>query len=427
MTFPDLGTSAMSVHNTRTRTRSGAALAALSGALALGVLAVATPSAQARDLQVSGHATLLIKGHGFGHGHGLSQYGARGAAEKGLSAKQILHFYYPHTKYGQKRGKIGVLITEDTDGKTAVLPRSGLRVRQVHGNQKYTLPTTGKYAKVTQWRMSGGAGRNVHIAFKTGSWHVWKTMPSDAEFVDKKPITLVLPGGNVVYRGMIQSRIPPDGTTTLSRVTINQVSLESYLQGVVPREMPALWPGAALQAQAIAARTYAAFAARHSPNKMWGVCDSSACQVYGGRSAEIKLSDAAVAKTKGQILLYHGVPAYTQYGSSDGGWTSKLAGHPFLPAKSDPYEKGSGNPFQNWKSKVKVKKIEKAWPTLGKLRSISIDQRDGNGQWGGRVLQMTLHGSSGDVDFGHSDNPTRTIGTFTSTLGLRSAWFNITA
>jgi SpoIID/LytB domain protein len=397
----------------------------LAGVLALGALSLATPSAQARDLQVSGHTTVVIKGHGFGHGHGLSQYGAKGAALKGLSAKKILHFYYPHTKYGRKVGKIRVLISEDTDGKTAVLPRSGLRVRQVHGNQKYTLPTTGKFAKVTQWRMSGGAGRNVHIAYKASRWHVWKTMPSDAEFVDKKPITLLLPGGKVTYRGVIQSRIPPDGTTTLSRVTINEVSLERYLQGVVPREMPALWPAAALQAQAVAARTYASFAARHSPNKMWGLCDTSACQVYGGRSAELKTSNAAVAKTKGRILLYHGAPAFTQFGSSDGGWTSQLAGDPFLPAQRDPYEKGSGNPFANWKYKIKVKKIEKAWPTLGKLRSISIDARDGNGQWGGRVLQMTLHGSAGDVDFGHADNPSRTIGTFTSTLGLRSAWFNI--
>jgi stage II sporulation protein D len=401
----------------------GPSRAALAGALAVSALALAAPPSLARDVHVSGHAKITIKGHGFGHGRGLSQYGARGAAEQGLSAKQILHFYYPHTTFAHKITDIAVLITEDTDERTVVLNRAGLRVRQIHGNEKFKLPTAGKIGKATQWRLSGGAGRSVHISYRKGSWHRWRTMPSDAEFVAKKPITLVLPAGDVTYRGAIQSRIPPPGTSTLGRVTINKLHLEEYIQGVVPREMPALWPAAALQAQAVAARTYAAFEARHSPNKMWGVCDTSSCQVYGGKSSETKMSNAAVAKTKGKILLYHGAPAFTQFGSSDGGWTAKLAGDPFLPAKKDPYEKHSGNPYQSWTVHVKVKKIEKAWPTLGTLQSISSDQRDGNGQWGGRVLELTLHGSAGDVRFGYPDDLTRTVGIFTSTLGLRSAWF----
>jgi peptidoglycan hydrolase-like amidase len=411
--------------------RSGVVLLA---ALSTGALALTDPPSQgtgpgpsvARDVRVSGHAKVTIKGHGFGHGRGLSQYGARGAAEQGLNTKQILHFYYPHTTVGRKVGKIGVLITEDTDENTTVVNRSGLKVRQVHGAKKFTLPTKGKFGKATQWRLSGGTGRSVHIRYRTKSWHTWKTLPSDAEFYAKKPIKLVLPGPDVAYRGELQLRVPPPGTSTLGRVTINKIALEGYIQGVVPREVPALWPKAALQAQAVAARTYAAFEARHSPNKMWGVCDTSSCQVYGGKSAETAMSNAAVANTAGRILMYKRAPAFTQFGSSDGGWTATLAGDPFLPAKKDPYEKKSGNPFHNWRFKVRVSKIQKAWPSVGKLKSISIDSRDGNGQWGGRVLELTLHGSAGDLAFGDPATPTRTVGIFTSTLGLRSTWFTIT-
>ncbi|MGC4108971.1 MAG: SpoIID/LytB domain-containing protein [Nocardioides sp.] len=416
---------------TRSPIRTGIALAA---ALTCGALALTDPPSHATGsdrsaahaVAVSG-AKLTIKGHGFGHGRGLSQYGARGAAEEGLSAKKILRFYYPHTKYGTKLDKIKVLITEDTDSKTVVRTHAGLKVRQVHGNLKYKLPTTGKFAKATEWRLSGGAGRIVHISYRTKSWHKWKSMPSDAEFYSKKPTRLVLPGGDVAYRGVLQSRIPPAEFSSLGRVTINELPLEQYVQGVVPQEMPALWPAAALQAQSVAARTYAAFEARHSVNKMWGVCDTSACQVYGGKGAETSMSNAAVAKTRGQILLYKGAPAFTQFTSSNGGWTAHLAGDPFLPAKKDIYEKHSGNPFHNWTVKSRVSKIQKAWPSLGRLKSVSIDKRDGHGQWGGRVLELTLHGSSGDVAFGYPDDPAQSVGLFTATLGLRSKWFTVTS
>ena len=176
-------------------------------------------------------------------------------------------------------------------------------------------------------------------------------------------------------------------------MTVNKVSLDNYVRGVVPREMPALWEQAALRAQAIAARTYAAFEARSSRNPRWNLCDTSECQVYGGESAEFRTSNRAVAKTARQVRMFHGAPAFTQFSSSNGGWTA-YGGKPYLPAKKDPYEKFSGNPNHSWTAKVSAAKVENAWPALGDLTSITIDSRDGHGQWGGRVEKMTLGAAS---------------------------------
>jgi peptidoglycan hydrolase-like amidase len=91
---------------------------------------------------------------------------------------------------------------------------------------------------------------------------------------------------------------------------------------------------------------------------------------------------------------------------------------PYQVAKPDPYDGWSGNPHRRWSATVTSSAIEKHWPALGNLTSITINQRDGFGQWNGRVLSMTLHGSSHDVPLTGSD--------FRIALGLQSTWFTLT-
>jgi len=392
------------------RTRAG-----LVGVLAATTLVLPGAPAGAAGIRIPHHATLTIHGHGYGHGHGLSQYGAQGAAKKGLSAKQIVRFYYPHTSGGHVGGSVKVLITADTDDNTTVVDRAGLQVHDLGSGTTTRRPTKGAAGRATRWRLApGGSGRTA-VSYRNGGWHVWRKLTGDAEFRAPRPITLVLSSGRVTYRGVLQSRTPV-GAPRGQRATVNKVSLDNYVRGVVPREMPALWEQAALRAQAIAARTYAAFEARTSTNPRWNLCDTSQCQVYGGRSAEFSTTNRAVAKTAGQVRMFHRAPAFTQFGSSDGGWTSD-GGKPYLPAQKDPYEKLSGNPNHDWTAKVSAAKVEKAWPGLGDLTSIRIDRRDGNGQWGGRVEKMTLGGRKDTITISGDD--------FRSALGLRSTWFSI--
>ena len=93
------------------------------------MLVTAPPGQASRTVSesyaVPANGELALTGHGFGHGHGMSQYGAQGAALKGLTHRQILAFYYPGTTLGTTTGTIRVLISADTDDDVRVLPAGG--------------------------------------------------------------------------------------------------------------------------------------------------------------------------------------------------------------------------------------------------------------------------------------------------------------
>jgi SpoIID/LytB domain protein len=394
---------------------------ALAGTLAIASLtlvgagpAPAAPPRAAERIGVPDHATLTIRGRGYGHGHGLSQYGAEGAARKGLSAQKIVRFYYPHTKAGRAHGPVQVLIEASIGRATTVVARSGLRVRDLAKGTTTRVPAHGPASKATRWRMTGDGSGGTQVLYRTGGWHVWRTLQANGEFESTgAPLTLVLPGSRVTYRGTLRSMGSISATT--HRITVNKVPLDAYVQGVIPQEMFPSWHQAALRAQAIAARTYAAFEKANASDPRYNLCDTTSCQVYGGRSAETPTTNQATQATKGQVRTYHGGPAFTQFSSSNGGWLAK-GSEPYLVAKKDPYDGWKGNPVHTWSTRVSARAIEKAFG-LGNLRSISISARDGHGQWNGRVEDMKLVGSKRTV--------TPTGDDFRSRLGLRSTWLDI--
>jgi peptidoglycan hydrolase-like amidase len=135
--------------------------------------------------------------------------------------------------------------------------------------------------------------------------------------------------------------------------------------------------------------------------------------VYGGYDAEYPASNRAVDDTAKQVLLSGGEPAFTQFGSSSGGWTA-AGSVSYLPAQKDPYDGWAGNPMHTWSTKVDAGVLERTWPGVGDLRKITVTRRDGNGDWGGRVASITLSGTGGKVVVSGD--------TFRSLLGLRSTW-----
>ena len=250
---------------------------------------------------------------------------------------------------------------------------------------------------VVSFRQSGRAG-----------WTKWTSFAGSAEFTaGNKPLTLRLPGGSTAqYRGALRS---------VEQDTVNVLPMDRYLQGVVPREVPAEWPADAVRAQSVAARSYAAYE-RANATGHYDICDTTSCQVYGGFDAEQPASNAAVKKTHGRIVSYQGQPAFTQFSSSNGGWSS-AGSQPYLVAQQDPYEGSSGNPNANWTTTVTSAQIEKAWPQVGTLTNLSF-ARDGNGDLGGRVTSVTLTGSQGTLKVTGED--------FRFLLGLRSTWLRLT-
>ena len=105
-------------------------------------------------------------------------------------------------------------------------------------------------------------------------------------------------------------------------------------------------------------------------------------------------SGRLLAASKGEVLLYEGIPAFTQFSASNGGWTS-AGSVPYLVAKEDPYDAWSGNPHTSWLTTVSDGTVEKAFPTIGNLTRIQVISRSGDGEWGGRVIKAKLTGTSG--------------------------------
>ncbi|MET1060234.1 MAG: SpoIID/LytB domain-containing protein [Nocardioides sp.] len=389
--------------------------ALLLGAL-LGVVPALPGPAQAETVDqtyaMPGTGAITIKGHGYGHGHGMSQYGAEGAAREGKTWREILKFYYPGTSWGTKAGRVKVLISADTTRDVIVAPRSGLRVRDTGSGKDYALPKN----NASRWRLEVSGGRSV-VDFKTDRWHRWMTLSGDGAFhAGGEPVTLFFAGSSRQYRGFLKAASPSKGST--DRDTVNTTKVDAYLRGVVPLEMPASWRPNAVRAQAVAARTYAAYEMQHPRADHYQICDTASCQVYGGYSAEHDLSNAAIDATARVILTSNGTPAFTQFGSSSGGWTSANQ-FGYLPAKADPYDGWSGNPVHDWSLKVDVARIERAWPGVGNLKSVRVVSRDGNGQWKGRITQLKLVGTKA----GKATSISVTGDTFRSALGLRSTWF----
>jgi len=210
-------------------------------------------------------------------------------------------------------------------------------------------------------------------------------------------------------------------------------AMEDYLRGVVPRESPSSWPAAALQAQAIAARSYAEYQREHAGTRDYDICDTTSCQVFGGATEitsdgtvidlEASSSDAAVKATAGQIRTYGGKAIFAQYSANDGGWTTD-GGAPYLIAHPDPYDGLSGSSSHSWSASLPASALESANPTIGTLLRIRVTQRDGNGQYGGRVLQAVLDGSNGSVTVsGQAVSAAYSWPTHSN--GVRSAWWEI--
>jgi stage II sporulation protein D len=129
----------------------------------------------------------------------------------------------------------------------------------------------------------------------------------DIGFKDSHP-------ASTLFRGAMRLKVTPTGLQA-----VNIVALESYLRGVVPSEMPALWPLEALKAQAVAARSYAWPKIKGTGD--WDITPTSAAQNYKGVRNEHPRADEAVAGTTGKILMYNGNVATAWYHSAAGGHT----------------------------------------------------------------------------------------------------------
>ena len=370
-------------------------------------LVVQAPTALADDfVPLPANGVFSITGHGFGHGIGMSQYGAFGAAQQGLTAAQILSFYYPGTTQQQVGNPpIRVHLTPyDSSGITMVAPPGQ--------PMTVTDQATGTSANgpTSMYKVQIDASA-MHILFLDPTDQTWKPFMVGATADTAGPVTFTTPGGvrmynndgtSRQYRGSI--RVVRLSATTAAAV--NVLDMQSYLYGVVPREMPDSWAlPAALQSQAVAARSYALSVA--TPTAAWDICDTTACQVYGGQAIvaangtvntiEGVNASPAVDATNGIALYFQGAPAFTQFSASNGGQVAP-GSRPYLVAEADPYDTAAIDPNHDWTAQITASALQAAYPAIGTVQGLQVTSRDGAGDFGGRIIAVQVIGSSGTVN-----------------------------
>ena len=272
---------------------------------------------------------LIVSGHGWGHGVGMSQWGAYGYALHGWKYRRILAHYYPGTKMSSVGAmRVRVLLAQ---GASSVTVGCATSIRVTDGRRLgRTLP-------------AGTYGVGPRLVLPVGKHASGFSFGHLAEF-DCARAPLTFDGRE--YHGTLVLRSQGGGVSV-----INGLPLDTYLRGVVPSESPSHWPLAALEAQAVAARSYAVSELR--PSSWYDLVPTTANQVYGGVAAERPSSDHAVYATLGQVLTWDGQVARTYYSSSSGGRTEAVqdawpgsAPIPYLRSVPDPYDTYS--PHHDW-------------------------------------------------------------------------------
>ena len=379
-------------------------------------------------------STVLISGHGFGHGIGMGQWGSLGYAigadngDGNYTYQQILAHYYGGTTLtttndatSMHAGNVIVAMTEANDAFTiATAADAGVNVDYPGGA-----------APAVMFQPSGTSG--VFSIFTAAScagpaWTLVGTTSSPTtSAADGGPVDLCTASGTLGLHGTLTALL----NSSDDERTVNTVPIESYVADVAAAESPSTWAtlgGAGPQgaswgfqqseAQVVAARSYV----EADPLGYGGYADTcdQTCQSYPGMKWENLYDDGAASDTAGQVMMDTGTStvATTEYSASSGGYTTGDQ-FPAVPDDGDAVcvSAAACNPNHDWSVSVPVSTVQAAYPQIGTLASLSVTSRNGYGDYGGRVEQMTVSGSSGSVSV--------TGDAFAAALGLPSDWFSI--
>ena len=356
----------------------------------LTVLARVSPLALAVPAARFAATTWEIRGRGWGHGIGMSQWGAYGYAKKGRSWEQILRHYYRHTQIGTTGG-----------GDVRVLLQAGSE------SVEFTEATRACGVDVDPGKTYAAVREGGDVRLRSGDGQDLGGCGNSLEATGGDAVRVV---GKGAYRGSLVV-VPRDSGGLYA---INSVPLEAYLRGVVPNEMPADWPADALRAQAVAARSYALATA---DGGLWDQYDDTRSQVYGGISSETQETNQAVEATAGRVVKSNGKVATTFFFSTSGGRTENVEysfvgadPKPYLKSVKDPFD--SASPYHRWKVTFSQSEMEARLGDLvqGSLRAIRVTKRGRSP----RIVSARVVGSGGTTEV---SGPT-----LQARLGLRSTW-----
>lgn len=337
----------------------------------------------------AGAVTWVVKGGGFGHGVGLSAYGAYGFGEHGAGYREILGHYF--------RG------IEVTRMREAPLVRVLLTTRSEDVSFTGATRACGERLDSGRGYRARMRGSSVRLLSSSG-----KLLARCGERLHADSAEMVRIEGVGVYRGAFEA--VPTGSGSLN--VVNVLNVNNYARGSVPGEVPPEWPMETLKTFAVAARSIAL--STDVGGEGFDLYPDTRTQIYGGVKLETERTDRAVAATGNQVATYRGEVAQTTYFSSSGGRTESgflgVPEVPYLQSVPDPYDYYS--PLHTWTFRFSQAEMSsRLGPYVrGRLRDIRVTKRGDSP----RIEYARLIGSGG---------PSTIRGdTLAAALGLYDRW-----
>lgn len=312
-------------------------------------LAQPAPAAAAR--------TWVVHGAGYGHGVGMSAWGAYGFAKHGRRAGEILHHYYSRIRIepAGRRPPVRVLLTVDP-GDASFTGAKAACGRRLESRRRYRAHRSGSSVQLLSGsgtrlancgrRLRATGGRTIHV------------------------------DGVGTYRGALEV-VTGSGSGSGALNVVNRLGLEDYVRGTLPAEVYPSWPREALEAMAIAMRSIAL--STDVGGHGFDLYPDTRTQVYGGFEREAERTDRAVARTAGKVVTFRGRVAQATYFSSSGGRTeSGFLGAPevpYLQSVKDPYDYYA--PQHRWTVRFSAAEINSRLAPYvdGRLQRIEVLER----------------------------------------------------
>jgi stage II sporulation protein D len=315
----------------------------------------------------------VVHGRGFGHGVGMSQWGAYGFAKRGKGHRFILRHYYRGASLGKlgERRVVRVLI-DISPGDVGFGGASSACGRRLDPRRRYAAHRAGGSVRLlsARGRLLANCGAKLRAA---GNGRI---------AIGEDP-----------YRGALE--VVPTESHSGSLNAINAVAVDQYVMGVIAAESPSSWPLAALRAQAVAARSYALTGSVGGNG--FDLYPDVRSQVYDGIAGETARTNRAAVATRGEVVRYGGQIAQTFFSACSGGHTESVQNVfygppvPYLVGVPDPYD--SECPLHTWTMRLSGSEISaKLGGYLnGQLKKIAVTKRGASP----RIVQARLYGSGG--------------------------------
>ncbi|MFN8163767.1 MAG: SpoIID/LytB domain-containing protein [Solirubrobacterales bacterium] len=336
----------------------------------LGVLVGLAASAPAR---ATASVDWIVHGRGFGHGVGMSAYGAYGYALHGKGYRFILGHYYTGTTLGtlSKPRVVRVLldISSEDVGFSGATSACGEKLDPMRDYQAHRLGGS------VRLRSSGG-----------------KPLANCGPKLRAAGAGKITIAGFGTYRGALET-VPTESDAGSLNV-VNALAVDQYVKGVIPNESPPSWPMEELRAQAVASRSFALTAGVGGNG--FDLYADTRSQVYKGLESEYARSNEAAESTRGQVVEYEGKVAETLFSACSGGHTESIvnvfgSSIPYLVGVPDPYDYYC--PLHTWTLKFSGPEISSRLGAYldGRLKKVVITKRGETP----RIISAKLFGTAG--------------------------------